>query len=202
MKLEDLKIGDIIVPNGATRNLHTQLADSLDFVCVVVKKYEMLDVLEVLVIYAKDNAWLGEKISFISKDLACFDRSNLNAAELLKMKKKPLYLKWNNDKVFLGRIGEETPFDDDYANKLYVGDTVTVSRDFRSWHKCVVAYEEAVGYFIMGIQRDCDWKKGVIHKYVVKRDSSWKERLKGERLPGSHYFPGHVIEVTDEKPND
>ena len=106
MKLEDLKIGDILIPNGATRNLYTHLADSLDFVCVVVKKYEVLDMLEVVVIYAKDNEWLGQKISSNSKDLACFDRSNLNAAELLKIKKKPLYPKWNGDKVFLGRIGE------------------------------------------------------------------------------------------------
>lgn len=200
MKLEDLKIGDIIVPNGATRSLPTQLADSLDFVCTVVKIYEVFGMFETVVIYTNNYAYLGRTISFATKDLVCFDNCKLNAAEFLKMKRKPLYLKWVYDKSPLGRIGEVTPFTDDNGEVLYVGDTVAVCRDYRSWHKCVVVYDEDFGYFVMGIQRDCDCKKGVIHKYAVKKDSSWRERLIGERLHSGH--DDYEIEVTDKKTND
>ena len=41
MRLEDLKKGDILVPNGATRSLYTQLADSLDFVCKEGRNHEI-----------------------------------------------------------------------------------------------------------------------------------------------------------------
>lgn len=200
MKLEDLKIGDIIVPNGATRNLYTQLADSLDLVCVVAKIYEVFDTFEAVVIYTNNYAYLGQKISFTTKDLVCFDNCKLNATEFLKMKRKPLYLKWVCDKSPLGRIGEVTPFTDDNGEVLYVGDTVAVYRDYSSWHKRVVVYNEDFGYFVMGIQQYCDWKKGVIHKYEVKKDSSWRERHIGERLHSGH--DDYEIEVTDKKSND
>ena len=99
----------------------------------------------------------------------------------------------------LGRIGEVTPFTDDNGEVLYVGDTVTVSRDYRAWHKCVVVYDEDFGYFVMGIQRDCDLEKGVIHKYAVKKDSSWKDRHIGQRLHSGH--DDYEIEVTAKKSN-
>lgn len=199
MKLEDLKIGDILVPNGATRSLPTQLADSLDFVCVVVKIYKVFGSFEAVVIYTNNYAHIGRKISFATNDLVCFDLCKLNAKEFLKMKRKPLYLEWVYDKSPLGRIGEVTPFTDDNGEVLYVGDTVVLRSDYRSWHKCVVVNDEDFGYFVMGIQRDCDGKKGVIHKYAVKKDSSWRDRLIGERLHSGH--DDYEIEVTDEKPN-
>lgn len=198
MRLEDLKKGDILVPNGATCSLYTQLADSLDFVCVAAKIYVVFGTVEAVVICTTDNAWLGQKIAFSSDDLACFDRCKLNAAELLRMKKKPRYLRWADDHKSLGRIGEETPLTDVYGNKLYVGDTVTVEFDYRCWLKRVVVKDDSFGYFVIGIKRCCDGKTGVIHKYVIRKDSSWTERWIGEQLPTE----AAGIEITDKKPND
>lgn len=199
MKLEDLKIGNIIVPNGATRSLPTQLADSLDFVCTVVKIYEVFGSFEAVVIYTNNYAYLGRKISFSTKDLICFDHCKLNAIEFLKMKRKPLYLKWVYDKSTLGRIGEVTPFTDDDGKVLYVGDTVTITHNSYSWHNCVVVHD-TFGYFVMGIRDCCHNDCGVISKFEVQKDSSWTDRFVGERL--RHIGVRRYIEVTDENPND
>ena len=94
-----------------------------------------------------------------------------------------LYLTWDMDGTSIGRIGEVSPFTDDHGNKLFVGDTVTVTRDFRSWHKRVVAHDKTFGYYIMGIKGSCDEHCGKIFNYVVKKDSDCSERGIGECLP-------------------
>lgn len=153
-----------------------------------------------IVIASSDKARVGEKIVFHRKDLTCFNVHYQYIEYYLRKENKALYLKWCGEETYLGRIGEESPFTDDVSNKLYVGDTVTLTYNSYSWHNCVVAHDDAFGYFVMGIQSCCHNDCGVISKYEVQKDSSWKDRFIGERL--MHIGARRSIEVTDEKPND
>lgn len=201
MKLEDLKIGDIIVPNGATRNNYTQLADRLDFVCVVVKTYVALGSFEVVVIYANDNTWIGQRISFSYKDLDCFCRHNLNAVELLKMKRKPLYIRWAfGKKTSLGRVGDKTPYKLENGRNLFVGDVVSVKNVYMGKKDCLVAYDEDDGYYITGIAYDCNSKTGEIKNFAVSLEKSFSGIKNGDTFATALYPDG--IEVVDFLPEE
>lgn len=201
MKLEDLKIGDIIVPNGASRNLFTQLADSLDFVCVVVKIYVALGVFEVVVIYTNDNTWLGKSISFSCKDLDCFYRHNLNARELLKMKRKPLYLRWGyGKKTSLGRVGDKTPYKLENGHNLFVGDVVSIKNDYMEEKGCLVVYDEDDGYYVMGISSVCNSKTGEIKNFTVSLEKSFSGIKNGDTFATPMHPNG--IEVVDFNPEE
>nr|DAI16791.1 MAG TPA: hypothetical protein [Caudoviricetes sp.] len=181
MKIEDLKKGDIIVPNGATRNNYTQLADRLDFVCVVVKTYVALGSFEVVVIYANDNTWIGERISFSYKDLDCFYRHNLNAIELLKMKRKPLYLRWAfGEKTSLGKVGDKTPYKLENGRNLKVVDIVTIKNGNMTVTGCPVVHDEDDGYYVMGIAALCNSKTGEIKNFTVSFEKSFSDIKNGD----------------------
>lgn len=201
MKIEDLKKGDIIVPNGATRNNYTQLADRLDFVCVVVKTYVAFGSFKVVVIYANDNTWIGERISFSYKDLDCFYRHNLNTIELLKMKRKPLYLRWGfGNKTSLGRIGDKTPYKIENGRNLFVGDIVKISREGEEYAGCIVAHDREDGYFIMGIATDCNSKTGEIKDFTVSFEKSFSGIKNGDTFATPLHRNG--IEVVDFIPEE
>ena len=201
MKIEDLKKGDIIVPNGATRNNYTQLADRLDFVCVVVKTYVAIGSFEVVVIYANDNTWIGERISFSYKDLDCFYCHNLNAIELLKMKRKPLYLRWAyGEKTSLGRIGDKTPYKLENGRNLFVGDIVKISREGDEHSGCLVVHDTTDGYYIMGIASHCNDRKCEIKHWNVTLESGFYNRLKGDTYTVGSGSDG--IEVVDFNPEE
>lgn len=201
MKIEDLKKGDIIVPNGATRNNYTQLADRLDFVCVVVKTYVAIGSFEVVVIYANDNTWIGERISFSYKDLDCFYRHNLNAIELLKMKRKPLYLRWAfGKKTSLGMIGDKTPYKLENGRNLFVGDIVKISREGEEYGGCLVVHDKDDGYYIMGISADCNDRKCEIKHWNVTLERGFYNRLNGDTY--APCFRSTGIEVVDFIPEE
>lgn len=201
MKLEDLKKGDIIVPNGATRNNYTQLADRLDFVCVVVKTYVAIGSFEVVVIYANDNTWIGERISFSYKDLDCFYRHNLNAIELLKMKRKPLYLRWAfGKKTSLGKVGVKTPYKLENGRNLFVGDVVSIKNDDIEEKDCLVVYDEEDGYYVMGISPDCNSKTGEIKNFTVSLERSFSVIKNGDTFETALFHD--AIEVVDFQPEE
>ena len=201
MKIEDLKKGDIIVPNGATRNRYTQLADRLDFVCVVVKTYVALGSFEVVVIYANDNTWIGERISFYYKDLDCFYRHNLNAIELLKMKRKPLYLRWvYGKKTSLGRVGDKTPYKLENGRNLFVGDVVSIKNGNMENKGCIVVHDEYDGYYVMGISSVCISKTGEIKNFTVSLEKSFNDIKNGYMFATPLHRKG--IEVVDFIPEE
>ena len=201
MKLEDLKIGDIIVPNGATVNHYTQLADNLDFVCVVIKIYVALGVFEVVVIYANDNTWLGKSITFSYKDLDCFYRHNLNAIELLKMKRKPLYLRWAfGKKTSLGRVGDKTPYKLENGRNLFVGNVVSIKKHDMKKKDCLVVYDEDDGYYVMGISPDCNSKTGEIKNFTVSLEKSFSDIKNGDTFETPLFYNG--IEAIDFQPEE
>lgn len=203
MKLEDLNVGDILIPNGTFRGAVTKVVHENNIALVVTRIDAPHHFFVAIAFASSDKARVGEKMALHENDLTCFNVHATHIKEFMNAYNKALYLKFTiGRKSYLGRIGEVTPFTDDYGNKLYVGDTVTVSYGYRSCHKRVVAYGEYFGYFVMGIQRYCDCEKGIIHKFVVKKDSSWTDRRIGERLPGGRIGSECIIEVTDKNPTD
>lgn len=200
MKLEDLNVGDILIPNGTFRGAVTKAVHENNIALVVTRIDAPHHFFVAIAVASSDKARVGEKIALHENDLACFNAHYTYIEYHMRKENKALYLKWVGDESFLGRIGEETPFTDDNGNKLYVGDTVTLTFDSRSWKNCVVVHDDTFGYFVMGIQHCCHNACGTIFKYEVQKDSSWTERVVGERL--LQYGAKRPIEVTAEKSND
>lgn len=199
MKLEDLSVGDILIPNGTFRGVVTKSVHENNIALVVTRIDAPHHCFVAIVVASSDKARVGEKIVFHRNDLTCFNVHYTHIEYYLRKENKALYLKLDGEETYFGRIGEESPFTDDFGNELYVGDTVTITHNSHSWHNCVVAHDDTFGYFVMGIQSCCHNDCCVISKYGVKKYSSWTDRFVGERL--WHVGARRPIEVTDEKPN-
>lgn len=200
MRLKDLSIGDILIPNGTFRGVVTKSVHENNIALVVTRIDVPHHFFVAIAVASSDKARVGEKIALHENDLTCFNVHYTCIEYYLLKENKALYLKLDGEESYLGRIGEESPFTDDVRNKLYVGDTVTITRNSNSWHNCVVAHDDTFGYFVMGIKSCCHNDCGVISKFGVQKDSSWTERFIGERL--RYTGARRPIEVTDEKPND
>lgn len=203
MKLEDLQVGDFLIPNGRFRGAVTKTVHENNIALVVTRIDAPNHFFVAIAVVSSDKARVGEKMVLHENDLTCFNVHATYVKECMSKENKVRYLKWTiGAESSLGRIGEGTPFNDDFGNALYVGDTVTVTYDFRSWHKRVVVHDDKFGYFVMGIQRCCDEDSGTISKYVIKKDSGWLERRVGERLPSGHIGSDCIIEVVDFLPEE
>lgn len=200
MKLEDLNIGDILIPNGTFRGVVTKRVHENNIALVVTRIDVWHHFFVAIAVASSDKAIVGEKIALHENDLNCFNVHYTYIEYYLRKENKALYLKWGGEESYLGRIGEEFPFTDDAGNKLYVGDTVTITHGSYSWHNYVVAHNDTFGYFVMGIQSCCHNDCGVISKFEVQKDSSWTERFVGERL--QHIGVRRYIEVVDFKPEE
>lgn len=200
MKLEDLNIGDILIPNGTFRGVVTKSVHENNIALVVTRIDVPHHFFETIVVASSDKARVGEKMALHENDLACFNVHYTHIEYHMQKENKALYLKWADDESFLGRIGEESPFTDDSGNELYVGDTVTLAYNSHVWNNFVVAHDDTFGYFIMGIQSCCHNDCGVISKYEVQKDSSWEDRFVGERI--RHIGARRSIEVVDFNPEE
>lgn len=198
MKLEDLNVGDILIPNGTFRGAVTKAVHENNIALVVTRIDAPHHFFVAIAVASSDKARVGEKMALHENDLACFNVHYSYIEYHMRKENKALYLKWSGDESFLGRIGEESPFTDDSGNELYVGDTVTITYGYHSWNNCVVVHNDTFGYFVMGIRSFCHNDCGVISKYAVQKDSSWTDRVVGERI--SQVGMRHTVEVTDENP--
>lgn len=199
MKLEDLSVGDILIPNGTFRGVVTKSVHENNIALVVTRIDAPHHFFVAIVVASSDKARVGEKIAFHRNDLTCFNVHYTHIEYYLRKENKSLYLKLDGEETYFGRIGEESPFTDDVGNALYVGDTVTVTHNSHFWNNRVVAHD-TFGYFVMGIKSCCHNDCGVISKFGVRKDSRWTDRFVGERL--WHVGARRSIEVTDEKPKD
>lgn len=202
MNLEDLNEGDILIPNGRFRGVVTKDVHEKNIALVVTRIDAPHHFFVAIAVVSSDKARVGEKVVLHENDLTCFNVHATSVKEYMSHENKVRYLKLTiGDESSLGIIGEASPFDDDFGNALYVGDTVTATYDFCSFHKCVVAHDK-LGYFVMGIHRFCDKDSGKISKFFIKKDSDWRERYVGERLPGGRIDSNRIVEVTYENPNE
>lgn len=198
MKIMDLRAGDILISNGKGVSINTRMASASTWHSVVTGYNRSDSKVNLLVFASTDTKFIGMQFSITSKELCCFVVKRCESILQVGDETESLYLTWDMDGTSIGRIGEITPFTDYYGTQLYVGDTVTVTRDFCSWHKRVVVHDKTFGYYIMGIKSSCDEHRGKIFNYVIKKDSDCSERGIGERLP---CCDGQNI-VVSEKPND
>lgn len=199
MKLEDLNVGDILIPNGTFRGVVTKAVHENNIALVVTRIDAPHHFIVAIAVASSDKARVGEKMALHENDLTCFNVHYTHLEYYMRKENKALYLKWADDESFLGRIGEESPFTDDSGNALYVGDTVTVTHNSHFWNNCVVAHD-TFGYFVMGIKNCCHNDYGVISKFGVQKDSSWTDRFVGERL--RHVGVRRPIEVVDFIPEE
>lgn len=197
MKLEDLNVGDILIPNGRFRGVVTKAVHENNIALVVTRIDAPHHFFVAIAVVSSDKARVGEKIALHENDLACFNVHYTYVEYHLRNENKALYLKRGDEESYLGRIGEESPFTDEAGNELYVGDTVTITYNSHVFNNCVVAHDDTFGYFVMGIQSCCHNDCGVISKFRVQKDSNWADRFVGERL--HHVGAIRPIEVTYEK---
>lgn len=183
MKIMDLHVGDILISNGKGVSINTRMASASTWHSVVTGYDRSASKANLLVFASTDTKFIGMQFGITSKELCCFVVKRCESILQVDGETESLYLTWDMDGTSIGRIGEPSPFTDDYGNQLCVGDTVTVTHDFRSWHKRVVVHEKTLGYYIMGIKKSCDEHRGKIFNYEVKKDSDCSERGIGERLP-------------------
>jgi hypothetical protein len=90
------------------------------------------------------------------------------ACNLEEVKVTKLTLRDEGTKCEYGTVGEESPFKDSDGAKLYVGDTVEKFYNGRSYSKDFVVKTNDYGFFVMGIQGDCNNSTGKIKGWTVK----------------------------------
>ena len=202
MKLEDLKVGSIIMHADAKTNpIHT---GTMYIVLKIDKEHEDIEACRV-------NCQIGTAIgevrhiptSSISEYNMLFQiliappavRSNPTAHS------KDLYLRWAfGKKTSLGRVGDKTPYKLENGRNLFVGDVVSIKNDDMEEKDCLVVYDEDDGYYIMGIASECNSKTGEIKNFTVSLEKSFSGIKNGYTFAISCYPNG--IEVVDFPPTE
>lgn len=202
MKLEDLKVGAIIMHDDAKTNpIHT---GTMYIVLKIDKEHEDI---EVCCVNCQIGTAIG-KVSHISTiSISEYNmlfqiliappavRSNPTAPS------KDLYLRWAfGKKTSLGKIGDKTPYKIENGRRLIVGDIVKISREGEEHGGCLVVHDKNDGYFIMGIAADCNDRKCEIQHWNVTLESGFYNHLKGDTYATCAHSTG--IEVVDFIPEE
>lgn len=197
MKLEDLKIGAVIMHSDRKENYaHT------GEMWLVTKLH--ISKVEAICLNSRDHYRVGETGLILLKELPHYDLiTTLCVPPSTKPanRKKDLYLRWAfGEKTSLGKIGDKTPYKLENGRNLFVGDIVKISREGKEYGGCPVVHDITDGYYIMGIAADCNDRKCEIKHWNVTLESGFDNRLKGGTYtvgPISHY-----IEVVDFNPEE
>lgn len=197
MKLEDLKIGAVIMHADRKGNLaHT------GEMLLVTKLH--ISMVEVICLNSLDPYRVGETGVILLKELPHYDLITtlcVPASTKPIDPKKDLYLRWAfGKKTSLGKVGVKTPYKLENGRNLFVGDVVSIKNDYMEDKGCIVAYDEADGYYIMGIASDCNSKTGEIKNFTVSLERSFDSIKNGDTFAISCYSNG--IEVVDFPPTE
>jgi hypothetical protein len=199
MKLEDLKIGAVIMHADARTNpIHTGT------MYIVLKIDKEREDIEVCCVNCQIGTAIGEVRHISTRSISEYNMlfQILIAPPAVSSNptnpSKDLYLRWGFvRKSSLGKIGEKTPYKLENGRNLVVGDTVKISREGKEYGACLVVHDSTDGYYIMGIAADCNDRKCEIKHWNVTLESGFYNRLKGDT-----YTVGNssaVIEVVDFK---
>lgn len=202
MKLEDLKVGAIIMHADAKTNpIHT---GTMYIVLKIDKEREDVEACRV-------NCQLGTAIGEV-RHISTSSISEYNmlfqiliappaVASNTTAPSKDLYLRWGFGRnTSLGKIGDKTPYKLENGRILVVGDIVKISREGKECGGCLVVHDSTDGYYIMGIAADCNDRKGEIKHWNVTLESGFYNRLKGDTYTVGIRSSG--IEVVDFKPEE
>lgn len=206
MKLEDLKVGSIIMCADRKENpLHSgEMLLVTRFINVKAK-------FEVVFLHSKVSDRIGETEIITFDELPDYELitalclQSLNDNLFLKHKpaepKKDLYLRWAfGKKTSLGRVGDKTPYKLENGRNLFVGDVVSIKNDYLGKKDCLVVHDEDDGYYIMGIASDCNSKTGEIKNFTVSLKRSFSVIKNGDTFATALIPNG--IEVVDFLPEE
>lgn len=93
MKLEDLNVGDILIPNGRFRGVVTKAVHENNIALVVTRIDAPHHFFVAIAVVSSDKARVGEKIALHENDLACFNVHYTYVEYHLRNENKALYLK-------------------------------------------------------------------------------------------------------------
>lgn len=202
MKLEDLKVGALIMHDDARTNpIHT---GKMYIVLKIDKEHEDI---EVCCVNCQIGTAIGEVSHISTISISEYNmlfqiliappavRSNPTAPS------KDLYLRWAfGEKTSLGKIGDKTPYKLENGRNLFVGDIVKIRREGKEFGGCLVVHDKDSGYYIMGIASHCNDRKCEIKHWNVTLESCFYNLLKGDTYTvGSRIA---VIEVVDFNPEE
>lgn len=206
MKLEDLKVGAIIMRSDRKENYaHT------GEMWLVTKFINTKAKFEAVCLHSINHFRIGETGIILFDELPKYELITalclqpLNDNLFLRHKpaepKKDLYLRWAfGKKTYLGRVGDKTPYKLENGRNLFVGDVVSIKNDYIEKKDCLVVYDEDDGYYVMGIASGCNSKTGEIKNFTVSLEKSFSDIKNGDTFATAWYPDG--IEVVDFPPTE
>ena len=202
MKLEDLKVGALIMHADARTNpIHT---GTMYIVLKIDKEREDIEACCV-------NCQIGTAIVEV-RHISTLSISEYNMLFQILIAppavrsnptdpSKDRYLRWAfGKKTSLGRIGDKTPYKLENGRNLFVGDIVKISREGDEHSGCLVVHDTTDGYYIMGIASNCNDRKCEIKHWNVTLESGFYNLLKGDTYTVGSRIAG--IEVVDFNPEE
>lgn len=206
MKLEDLKVGAIIMRADRKDNLaHTgEMWLVTRFINVKAK-------FEVVCLHGLNPHRIGETGIILFDELPDYEPITAlcvqpqNNSPFFQHKpaksKKDLYLRWTfGKKTSLGKVGDKTPYKLENGRNLFVGDIVKISKAGEEHCGCTVVCDRTCGYVIMGIAASCNDRTGNIVDWNVSLESGFHNRHKGNITDAGYGV--FDIEVVDFPPEE
>lgn len=196
MKLEDLKVGAIIMHADARTNpIHT---GTIYIVLKIDKEHEDI---EACCVNSQFGIAIGEVHHISTRSISEYNMLFQILIAPPAVRSKDLYLRWGfGKKTSLGRVGDKTPYKLENGRNLFVGDVVSIKNDYMEEKECVVAYDEEDGYYIMGIASYCNSKTGEIKNFTVSLEKSFSGIKNGDTF--ATYSSPNGIEVVDFPPTE
>lgn len=201
MKLEDLKVGAIIMHADARTNpIHTGV------LYIVLKIDKEREDIEACCVNSQIGVAIGEVRHISTRSISEYYMlfqiliAPPAVASNTTAHSKDLYLRWAfGEKTSLGRIGDKTPYKLKNGRNLFVGDVVSIKNDYMEEKGCLVVHDEDDGYYVMGIASDCNSKTGKIKNFTVSLEKSFSDIKNGDTF--ATRFHRNSIEVVDFIPD-
>lgn len=200
MKLEDLKVGALIMHADAKTNpIHT---GTMYIVLKIDKEHEDI---EACCINCQIGTAIGEVRHISTRSISEYNMLTqivlAPPGDNLSVSKKDLYLRWGfGGKTSLGRVGDKTPYKLENGRNLFVGDVVSVKNGYMEKKDCLVVHDEDDGYYVMGIASYCNSKTGEIKNFAVSLEKSFSSIKNGYTFATAWHPNG--IEVVDFNPEE
>lgn len=201
MKLEDLKVGSIIM--RADRKDNPIHAGEM---LLVTQFYNVKAKFEVVCLHSRNVYRIGETSVILFDELPDYELITALYVQTtfdnqFFKPKKDLYLRWAfGEKTSLGKVGDKTPYKLENGRNLAVGDIVTIKNGDMTATGCPVVHDEDDDYYVMGISSDCNSKTGEIKNFTVSLERSFSVIKNGDTFDTALLHNG--IEVVDFQPEE
>lgn len=200
MKLEDLKVGALIMHADAKTNpIHTGT------MYIVLKIDKEREDIEACCVNCQIGTAIGEVRHISTRRISDYNMLTqiviASPADNLSVFKKDLWLRWAfGEKTSLGKVGDKTPYRLENGRNLFVGDVVSIKSDGMEGKGCLVVQDDDDGYYVMGIAHYCNSETGEIKDFTVSLEKSFTAINNGDTF-ATAWFP-NCIEVVDYHPKN